>query len=82
MATTIQDHITAAFHSVDLINGIVGGTQMVGASNTDKKDTLLRNTGHLKIKQAEADFAAALTAGQTTSINSAVTAGDALAATL
>lgn len=79
------EEITQAFvacgHSVDLINGVIDGTQMAEESDEEKADAVQRNVDHLKIQQAKdwyADDSESRDApGNKTSIAAAVTAGDA-----
>lgn len=49
----IQQHYSAAMDSVDLINGIIAGTQMVEASDEDKNACVERNVAHLEIMVAK-----------------------------
>lgn len=51
----IAKHYSAAMDSVDLINGIIAGTQMVEASDEDKNACVERNVAHLEIMVAK-DF--------------------------
>ena len=48
----VQASITAAFDSVNLINGIVDGSQMANESTSEKEDTVDRNVAHLEIMEA------------------------------
>jgi hypothetical protein len=65
-----QDY-TAMGHSVDLINGIIDGSKMVGESQEEKNDCVNRNVGHLEIMVAKEDWGSE----DMTASNSAVTAG-------
>ena len=49
----IQGHYNAALDSVDLINGIISGTQMAEASGEEKKACVERNVAHLEIMVAK-----------------------------
>ena len=72
----IQQSVTAAFHSVDLINEIIAGTQMADESAEEKQDAVSRNVEHLKIMIAKEWFAEALSADQTTATNDCISAGE------
>ena len=50
-----QDY-TAMGHSVDLINGIIDGTQMADESDEDKQDAVRRNKEHLELMVAKEDW--------------------------
>lgn len=71
-AEQIQQHYNAALDSVDLINGVISGTQMTEESEADKKACINRNVGHLEIMVAKeywqgqdmAPLNAAITAGK------------------
>ena len=63
-----QDY-TAMGHSVDLINGIIDGSQMADESDEDKKDTVKRNVEHLELMVAKEDWGSE----DMTSANSAIT---------
>ena len=52
-----QDY-TAMGHSVDLINGIIGGTRMVDDTTDEKNACVSRNKEHLEIMVAKADWGA------------------------
>ena len=64
-----QDYI-AMGHSVDLINGIIDGTQMANESTEDKQDAVRRNKEHLELMVAKEDWGSE----DMTSANSAITA--------
>lgn len=80
-AEELQQHISAAFDSVSLINGIVAG-DVTFEDTAKKKDCLQRNTGHLKVMNGHDWFVTGLTTQQATDISASIAAGDALAATL
>ena len=48
-AAEIAAHYTALGHSVDLINGIDGGTQGQELDDAEKQDTVDRNVEHLEL---------------------------------
>ena len=80
-AEEINQHFTACGHSVDLINAIIDGTQMVDETQEEKNDCVDRNVRHLEIQEAKqwyiddtesreapadkASISAAITAGKT-----------------
>jgi hypothetical protein len=64
-----QDY-TAMGHSVDLINGIIGGTEMGTDTTDEKNDCVSRNKEHLELMVAKADWGAE----DMTASNSAITA--------
>ena len=57
----VQSSISAAFDSVNLINGIVDGSQMTNESTSEKEATVDRNVAHLEIMEAKAWFSNGLT---------------------
>ena len=63
-----QDY-TAMGHSVDLINGIIDGSEMADESDEDKKDAVRRNKEHLELMVAKDDWGSE----DMTSANSAIT---------
>ena len=65
-----QDY-TAMGHSVDLINGIIAGTQMAGEDAADRQDCVDRNVEHLELMVAK-DY---WTTEDMTAVNAAITAG-------
>ena len=71
----IQQHINAAFDSVNLINNTI--TQPTTDQN---KDSVKRNYQHLEIMMGKDWFVDALTTQQETDINAAITAGKAYGA--
>ena len=50
-----QDY-TAMGHSVDLINAIIGGTEMVEDTAEEKNDRVSVNKAHLELMVAKADW--------------------------
>ena len=66
----LQDY-TAMGHSVELINGIIAGTEMIDESAEEKQDCVDRNVEHLEIMVAK-DY---WTTESMTAVNSAITAG-------
>ena len=70
-----QDY-TAMSHSVDLINGIIDGTQMADESAEDRQSAVDRNVEHLELMVAKDDWGSE----DMTSVNSAITAGQAYTA--
>ena len=69
----IAQHFKAMGDSNDLINGIVGGTQLTNASAEDKKSTVSRNVEHLELMVAK-DF---WTTEDMAATNAAIAAGKA-----
>lgn len=74
-AEQIQGSVTAAFHSVDLINAVIAGTQMMNESAQEKKDCVKRNYDHLEIMIAKEWFAEALTTEQAEAIDTVIADG-------
>lgn len=70
-----QDY-TAMGHSVDLINGIIAGTQMADESAEDRQGAVDRNVEHLEIMVAKTDWGSE----DMTAANAAITAGKAYTA--
>ena len=70
-AEEIAQDYTAMGHSVDLINGIIAGSQMADESAEDKQDCVNRNVEHLEIMVAK-DY---WTSEDMTAVNAAITAG-------
>ena len=64
-----QDY-TAMGHSVDLINGIIGGTEMADDTADEKNGTVLRNKKHLELMVVKDDWGDE----DMTASNSAITA--------
>jgi hypothetical protein len=83
-AEQISQAFVACGHSVDLINGIIDGSQMADADEQDRKDTVSRNVEHLKIQSGkdwyEADSESREAPGDKASIAAAITAGEAYSA--
>ena len=70
-AEEIAQDYKAMGDSVQLINGIIDGSQMIDESAEDKKDTVSRNVEHLEIMVAK-DY---WTNEDMTAVNAAITAG-------
>ena len=73
-----QDY-TAMGHSVDLINGVIAGTDMDGESDADKKACVSRNVEHLELMKAmkkEDGTTSIWTTENFTEIDAAITAGN------
>ena len=70
-----QDY-TAMGHSVDLINGIIDGSQMADESAEDRQGAVDRNVEHLELMVAKTDWGSE----DMTASNSAITAGKAYTA--
>jgi len=66
-------HYSAMGDSVWLVNAIIAGEQMAGASEQDKKDTVERNVAHLELMLAK-DF---WTDEDMTAVEAAIAAGKA-----
>jgi hypothetical protein len=75
-AEEITQDYTAMGHSVDLINGIIDGSQMNDEEAADRQDCVDRNVEHLELMVAK-DY---WTTESMTSVNSAITAGKAYTA--
>jgi len=71
-AEEIAQDYKAMGDSVQLINGIIDGSQMADESAEDKKDTVSRNVEHLEIMVAK-DY---WTNEDMTAVNAAITAGN------
>ena len=67
----LQDY-TAMGHSVDLINGIIDGSQMSDKEAAERQDCVDRNVEHLELMVAK-DY---WTDEDMTAVNSAITAGN------
>ena len=50
-----QDY-TAMGHSVDLINAVIGGTQMADEDAADRQSCVDRNVEHLELMKAKTDW--------------------------
>ena len=72
-AEEIAQDYTAMGHSVDLINGIIDGSQMAEEEAADRQDCVDRNVEHLEIMVAK-DY---WTSEDMTAVNAAITAGKA-----
>jgi len=72
----VRNSIKAAFDSVNLINGIVAGTQMQNESTQEKKDTIERNVGHLNIMNGKTWFTDGLTGTEDEDIDAAISDGN------
>ena len=70
-----QDY-TAMGHSVDLINGVIDGSQMTDESAEDRQGAVDRNVEHLELMVAKTDWGSE----DMTAANSAITAGQAYTA--
>jgi len=70
-AAEIAANYTAMGHSVDLINGVIAGTQMAGEDAADRQDCVDRNVEHLELMVAK-DY---WTTEDMTAANAAITAG-------
>jgi len=75
-AEEIAQDYTAMGHSVDLINGIIDGTQMVNEEAEDRQSAVDRNVEHLEL-MVDKDY---WTDESMTSVNAAITAGKAYTA--
>jgi hypothetical protein len=75
-AEEIAEDYTAMGHSVDLINGIIDGSQMADESAEDRQGAVDRNVEHLELMVAK-DY---WTDESMTASNSAITAGKAYTA--
>ena len=72
-AEEIAQDYTAMGHSVDLINGIIDGSQMSEEEAADRQDAVDRNVEHLELMVAK-DY---WTTEDMTAVNAAITAGKA-----
>ena len=70
-AEEIAQDYTAMGHSVDLINGVIDGTQMADEEAAERKDCVDRNVEHLEIMVAK-DY---WTSEDMTAVNAAIAAG-------
>ena len=71
-AEEIAKDYTAMGHSVDLINGVIDGSQMADEEEADKKDCVKRNVEHLEIMKAK-DY---WTTEDMTAVDSAISSGN------
>ena len=72
-AEDIAQDYTAMGHSVELINGVIAGTQMADEEAVDRQSAVDRNVEHLELMVAK-DY---WTSEDMTAVNSAITAGKA-----
>ena len=72
-AAQIAQHYTAMGHSVDLINGIIAGTQYVDESAEEKNACVSRNVEHLELMLTR-DY---WTSEDMTDVDAAIVAGNA-----
>ena len=72
-AEEIAQDYTAMGHSVDLINGVIDGTQMADEEAEDRQSAVDRNVEHLELMVAK-DY---WTTEDMTAVNAAITAGKA-----
>jgi hypothetical protein len=75
-AERIAKNYTAMGHSVDLINGVIDGTQRVDETAEERQSTVDRNVEHLELMVAK-DY---WTTEDMTAVNAAITAGKAYTA--
>ena len=75
-AEEIAQDYTAMGHSVDLINGIIDGSQMSEEEAADRQGAVDRNVEHLELMVAK-DY---WTTEDMTAVNAAITAGKAYTA--
>ena len=72
-AEEIAQDYTAMGHSVDLINGIIDGSQMADEEAEDRQSAVDRNVEHLELMVAK-DY---WTSEDMTAVNAAITSGKA-----
>ena len=72
-AEEILQHYTAMGHSVDLINAVIAGTQMVDQSADEKNACVDRNVEHLELMLTR-DY---WTSEDMTAVDAAIVAGNA-----
>ena len=72
-AAEILQHYTAMGHSVDLIDSVIAGTQMVNESAAEKNDCVSRNVEHLELMLTR-DY---WTSEDMTAVDAAIVAGKA-----
>jgi len=70
-AEEIAQDYTAMGHSVDLINGVIDGTQMADEEAEDRQSAVDRNVEHLELMVAK-DY---WTSEDMTAVNAAIAAG-------
>jgi len=73
----IAQSISAAFDSVGLIDRIIQGQDMTQATDEERKSTVERNVGHLKIMMEKDWFVSGSTSTQRSKINKSITSGSA-----
>jgi len=71
-AEDIAQDYTAMGHSVDLINGVIDGSQMADEEEADKKDCVKRNVEHLELMK-DKDY---WTTEDMTAVDSAISSGN------
>ena len=71
----VQQSINASFDSVNLINGIIGGTQDQNQTEDKKKLTVKRNVEHLNIMMGKDWFASGSSSEQLTQMNECIASG-------
>jgi hypothetical protein len=71
----VQQSINAAFDSVNLINGIITGTQIKNQAEDNKKSTIRRNVEHLNIMLGKDWFVSGSTSEQLLQMNECITSG-------
>ena len=72
-AAQIAQHYTAMGHSVDLIDAVIAGTQMVDQSAEEKNACVSRNVEHLELMLTR-DY---WTSEDMTAVDAAIVAGNA-----
>jgi hypothetical protein len=72
-AAQIAQHYTAMGHSVDLINAVIAGTQMVDQDAVEKQACVDRNVEHLELMKTR-DY---WTSEDMTSVDAAIVSGKA-----
>lgn len=73
----IAQSISAAFDSVGLIDRIIQGQDMTQATDEERKSTVERNMGHLKIMMEKDWFVSGSTSTQRSKITKAINSGSA-----
>jgi len=71
----IAQSISAAFDSVGLIDRIIQGQDMTQATDEERKSTVERNMGHLKIMMEKDWFVSGSTSTQRSKITKAINSG-------
>ena len=72
-AAEILQHYTAMGHSVDLIDAVIAGTQMVNESADEKNDCVDRNVEHLELMLTRHSW----TSEDMTAVDAAIVSGNA-----